>query len=127
MRFQRLLGMWWMKSLHGDSVCAALESSIVDERVGEVHDISAHAVLMLEIYHSIWVPLRKKSEQAHVQATFLSFLVLDQRRELKVVSDENESSRHADGSKTNRKRDLRSFVHDTVVERALSEDRMVDA
>lgn len=111
----------------GDGGGAAFEAAAVDERVGQQHDVGAHAVLVLEADDGGWVRVGQHLEEADVEPAVLGFAVLHEGRELVVVADEDEGAGHADGAEADGERDLAGFVDDAVVEDALREDGVVDA
>ena len=53
-----------------DARRSALETARVDESVGQEHDLSAHAVLVLETDHSLWVRFTQQFEEGNGQAAF---------------------------------------------------------
>ena len=111
----------------GDGGSAADEAVVVDEGVGEGHDVGAHAVLVGEVGDGGRVEVGERFEEGDVEAAGQGGFILDEGGELVVVTDEDEGAGHADGAQADGERDLGGFVYDAVVENALVEDRVVDA
>ncbi|CRK21068.1 hypothetical protein BN1708_003407, partial [Verticillium longisporum] len=106
---------------------ATPEPALVDEAVAQSHDVLAHAILMLQVDDRVRVRVREQLEQADVQATLASLLILHQRRKLVVVSYQDKSLGHPDGAEADWQRDLRRLIDDAIIKCTLVEDMVADA
>jgi hypothetical protein len=104
-----LLPSLWgeLEGASGDFRRAAFESMVIDQGVGQEHDVGVHAILRRQVHHCRGMRLREATEEAHIHAFALGFEVPHQRRELVVVSNQDESPRLEERGETCRLRDLR--------------------
>ncbi|KAH3684495.1 hypothetical protein WICPIJ_004528 [Wickerhamomyces pijperi] len=95
-----------------------------DDSVGQKHNVLTHSVLVGEIHHRLWRLLTQHLEQT-LGETF-GICVLNQRRQLVVVTNQDELLTEFQRTKTNRHGNLGRLVDNAVVEPSSVEDPVID-
>jgi hypothetical protein len=97
------------------------QPSLINERIGEVHDVFIHPVLLGEIDDTVFMLLREKAKEGDFESRFLGDSAPDQWRQLVVITNEDKFVCKSQRAEAGRKGDLRSFVYDAIVEFASGE------
>ena len=109
-----------------DRLVAATQLALVDERVGQRHDVGVHPILLREVDDGVRLGLGQAAEERDVEPALARGGVADEGRELVVVADEDELVREPQRTEAGWKGDLRGLVDDAVVELALAEERTTE-